>query len=254
MGASASISGIRAYKGDEFNESYLKENFSGNFDVVDFKALKNENGLVPKDLLLSVHSRGAESEVFELFKEFCPGQGEMHLAQFIKFFEDSRLLKKNFSKIHAEQLFHQARFRYNESNTTVNYYLFREEVIPEYCRLRGLQEDALMQSLSRCTGPSNPMTEAEHMKDFRSLGQSLFMASAAVAANSGKDIITSAKQQVPEGPVVEVTPDIEQEDVETRLKNAALKAEQETAALKLQRISRGREARRKLREMKEVLL
>ena len=92
----------------------------------------------------------------------------------------------------------------------VNYYLFREEIVPEYCRIRSLSEEALMETLFRCPGPSKPLSEMEHMRDFRSLKDSLFMKTAAVAANSGMEVMTSAK----EAPAVATEPVLEQESDE----------------------------------------
>lgn len=235
------------------NEQFLKDNLGEKFDPVDFSALKNEKGYIPKELLVSVHSNGVNAEVFSLFKEFCEGRGEMELGQFIHFCEDARLLKKKFSRAHAEKLFHQARFRVDPTNTTINYYLLREEVIPEYCRLRDLQEDDLMTMLSQCTGPSKSMSEMEHMKDFRTLGQSLYMASSAVASNSGKEIMSSAKDSDATIATTAVIAEEPKVDLKALERNAQSKAEQEAAALKLQKIARGKEARKRLREMREVI-
>ena len=254
MGAAASVSSLRSLKGDMLSEQFLKDNLGEKFDAVDYSALKNEKGEVPKELLVSVHSSGVDSEVFSLFKEFCGGRGVMELGQFIHFCEDARLLKKKFSRAHAEKLFHQARFRVDPTNTSINYYLLREEVIPEYCRLRDLKEDDFMVSLSQCPGPSKSMSEMEHMKDFRSLGQSLYMASSAIASNSGKEIMASAKVSDATAATTAVIAEEPAEDMETRERNAQLKAEQEAAALKLQKIARGKEARKRLREMREVVI
>lgn len=111
-----------------------------------FESLAGPDGLVPKELYVTcILEKGVEKEVYEIFRSYCPS-GSMDCASFLNFCRTAKLLNKQFNASMAELRFHKSR----GASSTVNYYKFRREIIPEFAQLKNVEVSELLDKLSRC--------------------------------------------------------------------------------------------------------
>lgn len=233
----------------------------GVFDENKFRALRGKNNKISRDVVLATNEAGIEREVFLVYMMFCPN-GEMNTQSFLRLCLECKLLRKSFNKAAAEILFHQAKFRVGLEEDRVNYPFFRGEVIPDICRVRELSMEDLLKRIGSCDGPSE--NETRVIK--RTIGESLFIATAAVAAETGHVVasaaaVTNVKHDESRA-AEETSGDAAGDDAEggaaiprtlsDRQKHINQTKEQIEAAKRIQAATRSKFAKRKVDGLREV--
>jgi hypothetical protein len=133
--------------GDKYNPAY-------------YVALQNADHMVSRNLFVAAATDGPEKEVFQLFLSFCHG-GSMDSRTFIKLLKDSKSLNKKFTSGDADLIFQKYKTKAGASVKSLNYEVFRTQMIPDIAAKRGMEVDAYILKLSRCEGPHIHATQAE---------------------------------------------------------------------------------------------
>lgn len=135
---------VRNVSGESYNQVY-------------YHALKNSDGFVSRDFLVTVSANGDEKEVFRLYLSFCPN-GEIDSRTFAKLLKDSKSLSKNsFSSTDADLMF----TRYKTQKKVINYSIFRHFMIPDIAAKKNLSTEQYIAKLAKCEGPVLHGTQAQ---------------------------------------------------------------------------------------------
>ena len=228
---------------EKLSEDFLRQNFGNKFNENQFNALKNDDGFVDRDLLLLVQRDGAERELFLLWGQFCP-QGLMGLTEYLHLLYDTKMLNKQFNRKDSELLFHQFKFRAESAKEHFNYEFFRSELVPSLANIKSLTVFELVALLVRIDGPRGGSLPGTSSTKQRGLGESLLLATTAVA-NAPKPVTTMSPS-----PQVQVTENADQATSNIELKAAT--SEQIHAAEVIQKRTRARIAKREVQQMREV--
>jgi hypothetical protein len=247
MGAGASVP-----LPDVMDAAFFQQH--GVYDENKFRALRGKNNKISRDVVLATNEAGIEREVFLVYMMFC-SNGEMNTQSFLRLCIDSKLLRKSFNKSAAEILFHQAKFRVGIEEDRVNYPFFRGEVMPDLCKARELSMEDLLRRLASSEGPSenhySPVVK-------RSIGESLFIATAAVAAETGHVVAPIAAVVAAKDPAEEEELHVPDDHanhprpMSERQKHINMTKEQIDAAKKIQQATRSKFAKRKVDGLREV--
>lgn len=153
MGAAASALPETLSEGD------LKNACGESYNPIYFVSLK-EGGMVKRDFFLSVAAEGVEQEVFQLFLSFAHS-GEIDSRTFVKLLKDTKTLnKKSFTSNDADLVFSKFKAKHGGSVKSLNYHVFRLEMIPSIAEKKGFEEAKIMEKLSKCDGPHLHATKA----------------------------------------------------------------------------------------------
>ena len=152
-------SGVSALP-ERISEEELRRICGSRFRADQYEALKGEDGLVPRDSFLLAVNEGQEKELFDLYMSFCP-DGYMDSRTFIKFCKDTKLLnKKKFAHADGDILFQKIKSKSLTASTTINFQVFRFDLVPEIAQKLGIELSALIFKLSRADGPTlNSVTQ-----------------------------------------------------------------------------------------------
>jgi hypothetical protein len=219
------------------DEEYLRAYAGDRFDEDKFHALCNEYGEVTRDIIMSTVILGVDREVYYLFMSYAT-KGIVDMVQYLKLLRNAKLLDKKFTKQDAERIFHGVLFTGHKFVLNINYYLFRTRVIPEVAIRRELTIPELMQRLSACDLYNSATDPEKQQKNNISskpttLRQTLLQATSAIASISIKDSHSNSLSTKEE-------------------QHLEIPDKQTTAAIKLQKTSRGKTARRQIKELKSI--
>ena len=220
---------------DNMSLDFLKE-FSGDkFDEVKYNALRDDNGEVSKDLLMSTVVDGIAREVYTTYISYCP-TGYMSVGQYVKLLRNAKFLNKKNNRPCAEVLYHAARFAKGETEVRINYNTFINDILPKLAQEREVETALLFDKLAfvELDDGKESNTAAEVPT---SLAASLYMATAAVASNSEKAL---HPEKAPATAAAAPTP------------AAAVSTEQQKAATLMQKKARARNAKRQVEELRKV--
>ena len=229
---------------DRVDREYLQINIP-NFDEREYERLRDDQGGVDKNLLIAVHTTGTEKEVYLLWRAFTP-LNDMGVNEYLNMLHDSKILGKGFNRKSAEVLFHSSCSR--TGHHRVNYNFFRTELIPEIARQKSIAVLELLHKISQCEGPvSDPTGDGKTML---SVGESLLFATA--AASGKHSLITQDHQlnlpaMIAEEAVTQKVKTLNRLELEATL-------EQVRAAENIQKATRAKISRRRVQQMREVLV
>jgi hypothetical protein len=234
MGAGASLQ-------PNMNEAYLREYAGDEFDQAKYIALRDEKGEVHQSILMATVTEGIPAEVFMTYMSYCPS-GLMSLYAYVTIIRNAKFLSKSCNRPTAEKYFHAARFltERGQGERCINYFTFVTDVLPLIAQQRETTTDQLYDKLAFIelgTGVELVPTIVDIKP--QSLAASLYMATGAVATNSEKNNSD------------EVTPPL---DTPAKVEPKKEMVEQNRAATLMQKKARGRNAKRQVEEMREVLL
>lgn len=130
------------------NDSYVNKAVFENHTL--FNTLRSEDGCVKKNTFLSICNDSSEQEVLRLFLSFC--DGNMDIDRYTKFCHYTKLLsKRRLSRQEAHAIFNT----HKRGQPKLNFFTFREEIIPAIAAKRGDSINDLILRLSRVETPEN---------------------------------------------------------------------------------------------------
>ena len=137
---------------DKLNEDDLKTVCGEEYDPAIYTSLEKE-GVVDRNKFLSISSNGEEREVFTLYRSYATSDGKITQGSFIDLCRDTKLLHKSsqFSLSQSSSTFEDnaGDTHTSDSAKTVNYELFRFEILPVVADKKGMSLQDLVQKLSR---------------------------------------------------------------------------------------------------------
>lgn len=210
MGAGAS-----AAFPEQLNEEQVKIISSSQFQESMFISLQDPDGTVPKDLFVKCFEEGPEREVFRLFMIYCPS-GAMPKSSFLTLCRVNKLLNKNTcTSVMAGGAFDQSllpvkpadgdtqSFRLAE---TIGFNQFRSRVVPEFAKLKKIEERVLIDKLSMCEFPSSVTMAGSSAKELKAISAKY---NANAATGSGSSVAptssTTDKPLTKEAPAIDST-------------------------------------------------
>lgn len=159
-GASSTAMGMLQ---DEMDEVFLRRVMQENFDPIMFETLKDEEGIVTKDLLASVIQKGAEREVYLLFMGYAP-TGKMNAEVYMRMCSNTKLLNKALTRTEAGDIFKKSLFRRNIVGDEVTFYLFKDGVLSDFADERHVDVDDIIKKMARFEPPDSEELESEYKR------------------------------------------------------------------------------------------
>jgi len=141
------------------NENDFKNICGSDYNPIYYSTLKNIDGNVLRDFLILISSNSIEKEVFQLYLSFT-SNGELDSKTFIKILKDTKSLNKNnFTSGDADLIFQK--YKTKTGLKTLNYNIFRNNMIPDIVQKKGIDIDGYLRKLSQCEGPVLHATQAQ---------------------------------------------------------------------------------------------
>jgi hypothetical protein len=126
-------------------ETIIRLAGSNDFKQELFDTVKSPDGTVSRALFIKCVETGPEKEVFQLFLHYAHST-RMSNTEFRDFCRSLKLLNKKVNVFVADGIFNRA---LSNGSDTIRYYEFRTKIIPEFARLRDMDEDDIIELLSR---------------------------------------------------------------------------------------------------------
>lgn len=233
---------------DLLTEEQIKAITASDFKDHLYATLQDADGTVPKQLFVNCFEKGPEREVFQLFMAYSP-DGTMTKGTFLSLCRVNKLLHKNTcTSIMAGSVFNRSLRALKRDpdasprmSDAIGFNQFRTLVVPEFAKLKKMEENALIDKLSLCEFPSSVTLAGSQLSK----------------SQKGAQDDTPLPEFDPTAQPVAADETVKKEEAEAReLKHPKLSldvsAEIMTSFIQLQSISRRKLAKRKMEQLKEV--
>ncbi len=206
---------------DKLSEEQLKAICGDKFDQSVYDSLKDQEGFVQRDQFLAVSGLGKgsstadhEAEARHVFNAYSHNS-DMDSRTFIKLCKDLKFLNKKFSSGDADLIYQKAKAKHG----AVTYEVFRQEILVDMAVRKEIDVSKLLGKVAASDGPVLHATAADNVR----FHDDTSTYTGAIAKNENfKNDLTQAGD------------------------------EHHNAALKLQKVQRGKNAQRQVEELKQV--
>jgi hypothetical protein len=144
---------------DHLSEQEFQQLCGTSYNPLHYSSLRSPaDNQLHKEMIVLLTSADYEKEVFQLYLNYTPPNGELNSKIFVKFLKDTKSLNKNsFTSGDADILFTKFKNKYK----TINYFVFRNEMLVEIAKKRNVELPNYLTKLAKHEGPILHATVAE---------------------------------------------------------------------------------------------
>lgn len=162
------MGGIVSVLPEKLTELQVK-NLSGNqFDQLQFDSLKDEEGKIKKDQLLSILLTH-EERARERFLVYCNPSTEMDLAIFLGMCKDTDIIDLQLRAIDAQEIFESARSKQSNFSRNITFEVFIRYAIPDIATKKMMTQVDVLSNIYKAPPPSPIRRLAESFQGSDSL-------------------------------------------------------------------------------------